>query len=109
MGSSMLFKRGLLSMTITGSLLAAGTVRAAQETGPGSQPSAVEYWLTMPDRSLAFQKLPSLPGPSNGTGERTIGIDTRQAFQEMDGFGCTLTGGSAQHLHGMSAPTRAAL
>lgn len=36
-----------------------------------------------------------------------IAIDPETTFQEMDGFGYTLTGGSAMHLHKMSAPARA--
>ncbi|ANQ50070.1 glucosylceramidase [Flammeovirga sp. MY04] len=39
----------------------------------------------------------------------TLRIDIDQTYQEMDGFGYTLTGGSAQHLMGMSASNRKAL
>lgn len=36
----------------------------------------------------------------------TLNIDSSRVFQFIDGFGYTLTGGSAQHLMGMSATTR---
>ncbi|MCU4165437.1 glycoside hydrolase family 30 protein [Carboxylicivirga caseinilyticus] len=39
----------------------------------------------------------------------TITIDTQTQFQEMDGFGYTLTGGSAIHLKNMSDSKRSAL
>lgn len=39
----------------------------------------------------------------------TIQIDTTQRFQSVDGFGYTLTGGSAMLLHQMGAAERAAL
>lgn len=39
----------------------------------------------------------------------TIEVDTAQTFQTVDGFGYTLTGGSAMLLHNMGATDRAAL
>lgn len=36
----------------------------------------------------------------------TLNIDASNAFQSIDGFGYTLTGGSAQHLMGMKATAR---
>lgn len=38
-----------------------------------------------------------------------IEINDKQTFQSMDGFGYALTGGSAFHLHNMSAPARKAI
>lgn len=38
-----------------------------------------------------------------------IAIDANQEYQEIDGFGYTLTGGSAEHIHGMSSEARKAL
>ncbi|OHX66870.1 glycoside hydrolase family 30 protein [Flammeovirga pacifica] len=48
---------------------------------------------------------------SSGTEENisTLRIDQNQVYQEMDGFGFTLTGGSAAHLMGMSQSKRTAL
>ncbi|HEY9117429.1 MAG TPA: glycoside hydrolase family 30 beta sandwich domain-containing protein [Roseivirga sp.] len=38
-----------------------------------------------------------------------IEVDTNQSFQSIDGFGYTLTGGSALHIHNMSDDARSAL
>lgn len=71
---------------------------------------SVTRWLTNPDRSALFQKQPEtlLFGPLSPGGTR-IDVDTAKTFQPMDGFGYTLTGGSAQLLRRMPASDRAAL
>lgn len=76
-------------------------------TGSASQMAA---WLTMPDRSTLFyrQKL-NLQFVANTNSDPTIAVDTTQRYQTMEGFGYSLTGGSAQVINRMSAPARAAL
>jgi glucosylceramidase len=70
----------------------------------------VECWLTNPDRSALFQKQnPELVFKSNASAAPAIEVDDGITFQSMEGFGCTLTGGSAQLILRMSAPARAAL
>jgi len=67
-------------------------------------------WLTKGDKSVLFQKQNAALNSGTGTDSgSTITIDTAQTFQTMDGFGYTLTGGSAQHLMGMSAAARSAI
>jgi len=67
-----------------------------------------EVWLTDPDRQILFQQqaplTASAPVPTD-----IITIDPSQAYQTMDGFGYTLTGGSAMHIQNMEAGKRAAL
>src|SRR6187455_1353590 len=60
----------------------------------------IEYWLTTGSRSSLLQRLdvPVL-WKESGTALPTIVVDTTQRFQTMDGFGYTLTGGSAYLLH----------
>jgi glucosylceramidase len=56
----------------------------------------MEFWLTTPDKSSLFAKNAS--GPSFGATEKdlpVIEIDTTKQFQSIDGFGYSLTGGSA--------------
>jgi glucosylceramidase len=71
----------------------------------------VQSWVTNADKSALFSKQPkplafsaakklSLP---------SIAIDDKKTYQQMDGFGFTLTGGSAQHLMKMSREARTAL
>jgi glucosylceramidase len=70
----------------------------------------VECWLTNPDRSALFQKQdPKLAFQDNAAAAPTLEVDQGTTFQSMEGFGYTLTGGSAQLLMRMSAPARAAL
>lgn len=70
----------------------------------------VEAWLTNPDRSALFVKQPGpLPFSTSTTSSVTIDIDETQRFQSIDGFGYTLTGGSAMLISRMEASARAAL
>jgi glucosylceramidase len=81
-------------------------------TGSGTPtgPSQVAMWLTTPDKATLFarQSVSLVFGP-NTNSDPTIAVDTTQTFQTMDGFGYTLTGGSAYVLSQMSASSRAAL
>ncbi len=72
-----------------------------------SQAQQVEKWLTKADKSVLFQKQTdiqlfeliknTLP---------SIYVDETKTFQSMDGFGCTLTGGSAMLLQKMKPEER---
>jgi len=70
-----------------------------------------ENWLTNThDGSVLFEKQPTIPlATDNEADFRTVEIDTSQHYQTIDGFGFTLTGGSAHHLMQMSADARSAL
>ncbi len=80
---------------------------------PGLQEKAptptVQLWTTSGDgtHSLHPSTLAFAPGPDNRL--PTIRIDAAQRFQTVEGFGYTLTGGSAHLLHQMGKPERAAL
>jgi glucosylceramidase len=80
--------------------------------------SDVEVWLTTPDRSSLFEKQTFSPpkdvGPAGrdegDSGATIIHIDTTRTFQSIDGFGYSLTGGSAFLLHQkLTSDQRAAL
>jgi len=63
---------------------------------PVSQKTDVSLWLTKADRSALFQKQNiALNFQSTSNQYPTIEVDTTQSFQSIDGFGYTLTGGSA--------------
>jgi len=79
-------------------------------TGCGAAPvssSGAKLWITTPDKSMLLQEqsLTSLPSANNVQ----LTINANATYQEMDGFGYTLTGGSALHIAKMSAPARARL
>jgi glucosylceramidase len=72
--------------------------------------SQVAMWLTLPDQSVLFKRqAASLQFTTTPNSDPTIAVDTTQTYQTMDGFGYTLTGGSAQLMSRMSATSRAAL
>jgi len=54
--------------------------------------------LTYPDQSRLYAKGPDLSFSGANFALPTITIDTAQVFQQMDGFGYTLTGGTAMLL-----------
>ena len=99
-------KRRILSVIIT--LL---TVAISGVYSQKSSQSSIEAWVTKADRSELFQKEPEkleFGDDINGWGSPIV-IDDSQEYQEMDGFGFALTGGSAGLLIGMSPDARAKL
>lgn len=72
-----------------------------------SQPE-IESWVTKADRSALFSKSPEMASFSEkGRGwESPIVIDESARFQEIDGFGFALTGGTAELMMKMSPEAR---
>ena len=74
--------------------------------------SQVALWLTTANKTALFQKQPltlNFATPAANNTLPTITVDTTQTYQSIDGFGFTLTGGSAYVLHQMGATERNAL
>jgi glucosylceramidase len=70
----------------------------------------VDLWLTDPGGSARFEKQKArLVFGSADNQNPTIKVDQATAYQSIDGFGYTLTGGSAGHIIRMDAAGRAAL
>jgi glucosylceramidase len=70
----------------------------------------VDFWLTKGDQSALLQKQNTvLAFGTSSNSHPSIEVDTTQTFQTIEGFGYTLTGGSASLLHGMPAASRADL
>lgn len=79
----------------------------AQSAIANAQP--VERWLTSPSQQILFQQqapLAFVPVKADGINADQITVDDSKRFQVMDGFGYSLTGGSALNLMKMSAPAR---
>lgn len=66
-----------------------------------------EFWLTDPKAGVLFQT--QLIANEHMETEKVISIDTETTYQSMDGFGFTLSQGSAKHLLAMSDSARYAL
>ncbi len=66
--------------------------------------SDIDWWLTQSDQSALLQKqtIPLVFG-NNKNNFPSIVVDTTQVFQTIDGFGFTLTGGSALVINRMNS------
>jgi len=98
-----------MSATISLSFSCSKSVAPHRDTiSPSLSPVAVtndmDFWLTKNDQSVLLQKQSIVL--SFGTTANTntnIDIDTTQTFQTIDGFGFTLTGGSAYVINKLNA------
>ena len=70
----------------------------------------VEMWLTKPDQSVLLQKQAAvLSFVSTANSFPNIDVDSATTYQTIDGFGYTLTGGSAYLINQMDAASRSSL
>ncbi len=70
----------------------------------------VDFWLTKGDQSVLLQKQPAvLSFGTTANSNVNIDVDTTQVFQTVDGFGYTLTGGSAYVINHLDATVKANL
>src|SRR5688572_15133967 len=79
---------------------------------PVTPPSGaeVEYWLTKADQSVLLQKqLVNLVMNSPANNNANIDVDSAIGMQSIDGFGYTMTGGSAYLINRMGNSEKAAL
>jgi glucosylceramidase len=81
----------------------------ACQTKENKPATAIQWRLTTPDKSVLFAKQPEIIFQSDSTSSTTIFVDTVSRFQTMDGFGYTLTGGSAQLINALPDSTQNAL
>lgn len=71
---------------------------------------AIDYWVTKGDKSVLLQKQAvSLAFNTEANNFTNIEIDSASKFQTVDGFGYTLTGGSAALINQMDAPSKSSL
>jgi glucosylceramidase len=69
----------------------------------------ISLWLTKLDRSALFAKQNNIGYTKESNAHPTILINEKETFQSIDGFGYSLTGGSAQHIVKMTAAARTKL
>ena len=83
--------------------------RDTTSTGPNPA-SDVDFWLTKGDQTVLLQKQNAeLLFGTTANSNPFIDVDSTQTFQTVDGFGFTLTGGSAFVINKMDANSKAAL
>ncbi|MFU8860759.1 MAG: glycoside hydrolase family 30 protein [Cyclonatronaceae bacterium] len=80
-----------------------------------SDNKSISVWITTSDKSMLFEnqgeqiRFNETTQPVHDNRMPVIGVDPSQTFQVMDGFGYTLTGGSALWIHQMADEARANL
>ncbi|MDV7137676.1 glycoside hydrolase family 30 beta sandwich domain-containing protein [Maribacter sp. TH_r10] len=82
----------------------------ASEVTPPDQSTAysdVDLYVTKPDQSELFNLQANKVPSYTENGNFSITVDPETTYQTIDGFGFSLTGGSALHLNDMSDASRA--
>lgn len=79
---------------LTVALLSAACVKRGQE-GLASADQEISWWLTTGDKQALLARQSSLSLTDEHAREAVISVDTGERYQEIDGFGYALTGGSA--------------
>lgn len=79
----------------------------SKDSDGGKSFSDVSLWVSKADQSMLLAPSNDLLQDRRASAPARYFINTDQTFQEMDGFGFAVTGGSASHLMGMSAAKRA--
>ena len=70
----------------------------------------MEYWLTKGDQSALLKKqTTTLSFGKVANSYSYVDVDSAQQYQEVDGFGYTLTGGSATVINSLNANDKSAL
>jgi O-glycosyl hydrolase len=74
------------------------------------QSQTVTPWMTTGDQSKLIQQQPTISfGANSGSNPSTITLNTGTTYQTMDGFGYTLTEGSAELIAGLTPTQQSAL
>jgi glucosylceramidase len=96
----------LVWMMVAGSCNRSKVTENPPPTPPPPVATEVLFYLTQPDQLALFNRQNvSLVFSGTGNAGTTIEVDTTQTFQSIDGFGYTLTGGSASLLNALPAST----
>ena len=84
--------------------------KATVDTNTAEKTGDVAFWLTTGDKSaLLQQQTTALNFSSTQNGNPTITVDESEKFQTIDGFGYTLTGGSASLINALDDQAKDAL
>ncbi|SDD01757.1 glycoside hydrolase family 30 protein [Niabella drilacis] len=76
---------------------------------PQPAPGNATVWVTKADSSVLLKKSNTVRFLKGTAGGTVIEVDHTRSFQEIDGFGYTLTGGSAMLINRLDASGRTAL
>lgn len=100
----------LASIAMAGLLVQCKSSAGVQGPRRVTAGSDIEWWLTKADQSVKLQKQSApLFFSQMANGHPNIETDAAQSFQSIDGFGYTLTGGSAQVINQLEPLAQKAL
>lgn len=112
----MLTKRISVSLLLLSTLFVFGVCKkggGGNSTPTPPPPPAtndVEFWLTKADQSVLLQKqVGTISFSSVSNTNPSVDVDSAQQFQSVDGFGYTLTGGSAGLINQLNVIDKTAL
>ena len=96
----------IIALTMSG--CGEGTARQSENQSPSfvTGKQQVIFYLTTADQSVLFQQQPVTVVPSAQDDLANIEVSAGTRYQEIDGFGFSLTGGSAELINGMSAAAK---
>jgi glucosylceramidase len=84
--------------------------KADKKSDPVPGANEISWWLTKSDQSVLLKKQSTnFSFNASANSNPTIEIDSAQTLQTIDGFGYTLTGGSAYLINKLSAGQKASL
>lgn len=89
--------------------LIAVQIKCGSSKNIASNSGKAESWITTTDESSKLQKQADLVFNSETNSNQTILVDASQKFQTIEGFGFSLTGGSAQAILKLDKAKREAL
>ncbi|HET7361197.1 MAG TPA: glucosylceramidase, partial [Salinimicrobium sp.] len=84
-------------------------IKIEPEDSLGVEENAMLWLTTLNETSLIEKQEITIKDPAKFNPDAVINIDASKTFQEIDGFGYTLTGGSAMLINNMSDVAQAAL
>jgi len=89
--------------------LIAVQIKCGSSKNAAANSGKAQSWITTTDESSKLQKQNDLVFNSETNPNQTITVDASQKFQTIEGFGFSLTGGSAQAILKLDKAKRAAL
>ncbi|MTH14899.1 glycoside hydrolase family 30 beta sandwich domain-containing protein [Flavobacterium sp. LC2016-01] len=89
--------------------LIAVQIKCGSSKSTASNSGKAESWITTTDETSKLKKQPDLVFNSDVNSNQTIVVDASQKFQTIEGFGFSLTGGSAQTILKLDKAKREAL
>src|SRR5690349_7112131 len=106
-------KQKIVIITLVGCFAVALFACSKKSSGGNTTPPAtneVDVWLTKGDQSVLLQKQSSvLAFGTTANNNAIIDVDAGHSFQAVDGFGFTLTGGSAYVINQLNTSDKANL